>query len=318
MFNTDYSLDDQIQLVYSEETSIYNCFRIIRRSADSKLQLEDKRFHLECESNVRTGIAVRMFEYDWMEAVNNVHDEKGISEERGNYVVRLQNSGILFLRSTRNTPDCFKYRIILPGEREVEYEIPIAKSFDYTLVDIFTKELYILLPFYLLQYEKRYKKIRNEKKNDKENELADLLATDLEYIYNELNRRVQQGDLEDYERNMLCQLMWSIGCHIFHEESVMRERMAMTMGGRVLEFDWDIEYRKQMQEARELGQLDGANHKLVTLICRKLSKGKSVETIAEELEEELSSVKYICEIAKEYEPNYEVDLICKRLQSIAV
>ena len=122
MFGTDYGINDNVELEYSESTGIYTGFQIRRRTADSKLSVDGKRYHLECESTANSNVAIRLFEYDWLDAVNHV------SPENGEYVVKLQKSGLLFLRSHNNTPKEYTYRLILPDDNEVKYQIPIVKS----------------------------------------------------------------------------------------------------------------------------------------------------------------------------------------------
>ena len=62
------------------------------------------------------------------------------------------------------------------------------------------------------------------------------------------------------------------------------------------------------------GFSDGELSNLTKLICRKLEKNKSSETIADELEEDLDTVKHICDVAKAYAPNYDVKKIVQKLQ----
>lgn len=98
------------------------------------------------------------------------------------------------------------------------------------------------------------------------------------------------------------------------------------MGGQVLEFPWDIEYRKQIKEAqdegrdvgrsegRNVGRKEGGNAKLISQICRKLAKNKPVETIADELEEDdIESIRHICEVAAKYAPEYDIEKIFNEL-----
>jgi len=54
----------------------------------------------------------------------------------------------------------------------------------------------------------------------------------------------------------------------------------------------------------------GEDSKLVKLICKKLSKGKSVDIIADEVEEDIELVQKICDVADLYAPDYDVDTIC--------
>ncbi len=69
--------------------------------------------------------------------------------------------------------------------------------------------------------------------------------------------------------------------------------------------------RDSLEEGMEIGVSQGETLKLVSQICRKLQKGKSVAVIAEELEEDQAIVKQICEAAAPFAPNYDEREICK-------
>ena len=136
--------------------------------------------------------------------------------------------------------------------------------------------------------------------------------------------------LSDYERTLLYQLIWNVSNQVFRKNHDLRERMNDIMGGQVLEFPWDIEYRKQIKEAqnegrnegmnegrregRKEGRKEGGNEKLISQICRKLAKNKPVETIADELEEDdIESIRHICEVAAKYAPEYNLEKIYNEL-----
>ena len=44
---------------------------------------------------------------------------------------------------------------------------------------------------------------------------------------------------------------------------------------------------------------------LIRMVCRKLKKGKSVEQIAEELEEEEARIQVLCDAARDFAPEYD-------------
>ncbi|WP_022765337.1 Rpn family recombination-promoting nuclease/putative transposase [Butyrivibrio sp. XPD2006] len=75
---------------------------------------------------------------------------------------------------------------------------------------------------------------------------------------------------------------------------------------------WDRE-RILVQEAKdegtEIGKEIGKEQSLIGLICKKLLKGKSVEIIASEVEEDEEYVKGICSVAEKYLPDYDVEKI---------
>lgn len=245
MFGTHYSMEDRVEYTVNEETGITGTFRIVSRRPDSKFCLGDRRYHLECESNVNGDIAIRLLEYDWMDAVHSLEEQDGI------YVVRLQNSGVLYLRSTKGTPKKITYKLILPGDVETVYHVPIIRNLDYTLDQIFEKQLYMLLPYYIMRYEKAAKAERMDEK------AVGYMEDDLLVMYKELSRQVKDHILSDYEKNLLYQLIWIVGNWVFDGNQGYKERMREIMGGQVLEFPWDIEYRKQMQEAKDEGRREG-------------------------------------------------------------
>ena len=53
---------------------------------------------------------------------------------------------------------------------------------------------------------------------------------------------------------------------------------------------------------------------LIDLICKKLIKGKSVEQIADDLEDTVENITIICEVANEFAPDYDIEENCMTLQ----
>ena len=61
------------------------------------------------------------------------------------------------------------------------------------------------------------------------------------------------------------------------------------------------------------GFAKGENQLLVSLICKKISKGKSINQIADELEEDISKITEIYDVAKDFAPEYNVKKILEKL-----
>lgn len=72
----------------------------------------------------------------------------------------------------------------------------------------------------------------------------------------------------------------------------------------------EIAYARQdgYEEARNEGIL-----REVIAVCKKLAKGKSIEQIADELEQERERISEICHVAEKYAPAYDQDAICQEL-----
>ncbi|MCM1262072.1 MAG: Rpn family recombination-promoting nuclease/putative transposase [Butyrivibrio sp.] len=69
-----------------------------------------------------------------------------------------------------------------------------------------------------------------------------------------------------------------------------------------------MSYAVTMRLCKREGIAEGKIEAKIEQVCRKLKKGKTLETIAEELEEDnIDTVQRICDIAKKYAPNYDVE-----------
>ena len=68
---------------------------------------------------------------------------------------------------------------------------------------------------------------------------------------------------------------------------------------------------KAWDDHMERGRKEGRQKYLIECICKKLRKGKTIGLIAEDLEEEVSVIEKIYEIAKNFAPEYNVDEILK-------
>lgn len=62
----------------------------------------------------------------------------------------------------------------------------------------------------------------------------------------------------------------------------------------------------------------GIERILVDQVCRKIRKGKSIEVITEELEQDLETIKAIYDIAICMTPHYNVEEICRQLGTIKI
>ncbi|MBP3203930.1 MAG: hypothetical protein J6M66_00740, partial [Lachnospiraceae bacterium] len=69
-------------------------------------------------------------------------------------------------------------------------------------------------------------------------------------------------------------------------------------------------------EGRAQGRAEGGDLKLVSLVCRKLRKGKVVEVIADELEEDIEEIRSICAAAESFAPDYDEEQVFRKLMEM--
>lgn len=206
---------------------------------DSCLLIGKKMYHIECQSTDDTTMAIRMIEYDFAIAVEN-------AEKQGRrYRIEFPRSCVLFLRSSGNTPDYLEADVIFPDGKTHVYSIPAIKMADYTKDHIFEKNLLMLLPFYIMRYEKKKHDMR------KNLELLQILLEEYDEIRINLEKELTETGKAELYTN-LTKLIVKIADHIFEKEEDIRKGIGDVMGGKVLELE--SERLKAEGEAR-LGDL---------------------------------------------------------------
>lgn len=63
------------------------------------------------------------------------------------------------------------------------------------------------------------------------------------------------------------------------------------------------------QQGKQEGISLGQQEQLISLICKKLEKNKSIETIADELETTVNDIQKIYDMACKYAPAYDAGLV---------
>ena len=206
---------------------------------DSCLLIGKKMYHIECQSTDDTTMAIRMIEYDFAIAVEN-------AEKQGRrYRIEFPRSCVLFLRSSGNTPDYLEADVIFPDGKTHVYSIPAIKMADYTKDHIFEKNLLMLLPFYIMRYEKKKHDMR------KNLELLQILLDEYDEIRINLEKELTETGKAELYTN-LTKLIVKIADHIFEKEEDIRKGIGDVMGGKLLELE--SERLKAEGEAR-LGDL---------------------------------------------------------------
>ena len=101
-------------------------------------------------------------------------------------------------------------------------------------------------------------------------------------------------------------------------EDFLRENRAEVVAMSIFEFDEEKEIKLIREDEYEYGfengYAEGQRHHLIEGVCKKLRKGKNVEIIAEELDEDINIIEEVCEIAKKYAPEYDIEEILKAEQ----
>lgn len=234
---------------------------------DSCLLIGKKMYHIECQSTDDTTMTIRMIEYDFAIAIGNAE------KQNRRYRIEFPKSCVLFLRSSENTPDNLEADVIFPDGRTHVYSIPTIKMADYTKDSIFEKNLLMLLPFYIMRYEKQGHDLSENP------ELFQILLNEYEEIRVNLEKELTET-AELYTD--LTKLIVKIADHIFRKEDNVRKGIGDIMGGKVLELESErlkaLGKAEGKAEGEAIGQARGET-RLGNLISRLIQDQRNEEIL---------------------------------------
>ena len=198
-------------------------------------------YHLEVQSSNDSTMAIRMVEYDFMIGLSAA--EKG---EKG-YRIRLPKSCIIYIRHNQNTPKEERVTVEFPvakaKTKTMTYRVPVLKVQEYTLDELFEKELYAYLPFYLMRHEKNLEQIERDEEQTRE------LLAECEVLLNRLEKALadEPATFQD-----LLRLIRKVTDHLLRKREKLKGEVETVMGGKVLDLPSD-----KLREEREAGRIAG-------------------------------------------------------------
>ncbi|MCD8131766.1 MAG: hypothetical protein LUE16_10935 [Lachnospiraceae bacterium] len=202
---------------------------------------------------------VRIFEYSTQIALDEGKVEGDILK------VEIPHCAILYLRSWKSTPDKLQIQINTPGGA-VSFNVHAMKLQEYTIEEIFEKKLFMLIPFYIFTYEKRF-----EEYNTNEEKLSELQAEYVKII-EQLDRLVEQKQLTSYEYRMIIDMSKNVleGIAVRYEK--VRKGVGEVFGGRILETEWDRRYRAWSAEKARCMQDKGMDDDVIEYILKSFER----------------------------------------------
>ena len=230
---------------------------------DARLLIGDKVYHIECQSVDDTTMSIRMFEYDLAIALEN---RRKVGRR---FFVEFPRSCVIYLRTTRNTPDVEEVELLFPDGQVCVYRVPTVKLERYTKDSIFEKNLLLLLPFYVMRYEDAAHTIGED------SEKLQGLLREYEDIRINLEKELSTAGRSELYTD-LNKLIIRISNYIFREEEKVRKGVDEVMGGKVLQ----LESERLREEGMAIGKAEGkaeGEARLSALINRLILEGRSDE-----------------------------------------
>ena len=187
---------------------------------------------------------VRIFEYITQEAL----DSGKILKHK--LIVSIPNAAVLFLRTKKDTPDAMNI-VNTPGGT-VDFDVPIMKVNSYSLAQIFEKDLYFLLPFYIFNLEKNFSKY--------EHDPAELEKLRREYVdfMTRLELAVLNRKIFTHDRRTILEMSKKVLENIAVKYDNIQKEVKDIMGGRVLDYEGRSIFYDGVERGRQEEKFDTA------------------------------------------------------------
>ena len=171
-------------------------------------------------------------------------------------------------RTVVNTPDVSLIRIETPGG-SVEYEVKSLMVREYSIDEIFEKNLLLLIPFHIFTYEARLKTIENDET------ALEQLKSHYAGIRQELERQADKGLITSFYMQTIIDMSNKVIESIAEKYERVRKGVGEVMGGEII----ITEARKILEQGREQGREEGSRDKAYEMADIMLAEGEPLDKI---------------------------------------
>ena len=274
MFHKNYSRHEQVVLSNRNYMVNLQNGEQQKRITDSVFSVRMEDYLLESQSTIDGTIIMRIFEYSSQEALAK-------SEFKGNILItNFPNAAIIYLRHNENTPDEMNIEIRVPGD-SCTYLVPVVKVQEYTVEELFEKELYFFLPFHIFVYERDLDVF--ERDEEKLRKLQCVYANIAEH----LDEHAKEGKLTEFEKRTVVAMSKKVIEKIANKHSNVKNEIGGIMGGKILDYE--------AKDILNQGRAEGAAESRRAMIVNALQNGSKPIDIAKVMNIPLEE---ICEVEK--------------------
>lgn len=247
VFGTKYPLDIKVERLPEEYQTMLS--KVIM---DSCNRIGNRIYHLECQSGPDGSMILRMIEYDFMIGMVSV------KKQEKHFMMKMPQSCVIYLRNSTGGLEGHELEIEMADGTRVLYQVPVVRAQSYDLDEIFQKKLFILLPYYILRYERILVKTSDW---NKDGNYYQTIKMQIVKEYEEILRRLEkelEGDATGLFQDMV-DLMRRVLEYTLRKQPEIKEGVLNAMGGNVLPLPSDA-----LREERVAGK------KSVNMLVEKL------------------------------------------------
>lgn len=233
-FSTHYDMRTDLTQLRNEHLELAG--KII---TDSIFRIGDMLYHIECQSTSDGTMALRMFQYDFAIALERA------SKEKSPYLVKFPMSAVIYLRPDKKMNGFLSLEVEFPNGQTVNYKVPVINVQDYSLDDIFSKWLWLFIPFYIMRFQKDFKKMEADREKRK------AMLTELSAMNDRLSKYAEEKDLTNVYTDLM-ELSQKIASYLLEKQPKTKKEVRKIMGGKILE----LHSEKMIKKGKRAGRVE--------------------------------------------------------------
>ena len=259
VFGTDYPLDEEVVQLRNEHQKNKDSI-----TTDSFIRIRNTMYHIECQSVNDHTMAIRMFEYDAMIAIENA-----VAKEKGIFKIFMPKSCVLYVRANETTPKNHQVVVVFPDGNEHTYQIPCIRCDEYSVEEIFTKKLLFFLPYYMARYQ-------NLKAAD-EQKVRQILEE-----VKDISDRLSAVAEDDQKKRLvmdLTKLIVQLSDYIFEKETTVKEGVEDIMLNKPYMLESERLHKEGFTQGELKGRTEGRIKERHDMIKNALLRGTTPEQL---------------------------------------
>ena len=249
----------------------------VKKATDARFHISEiidekveRTYNFECQAKDED-ISIRLAEYALGSAL------QGIESGEGAVWYEIPYSAVIYLRSSKNTPEKIHVTGHTPGGT-VEYDCPVLKMSDYTIDSLFDKKLLLLVPFYFFNFESDFRKM------EKDPESMGPVREMFEKVNRRLGEMVESGEVNDYQRQKIYTLIQRVADKLTVMYKNVRKGVEEIMGGVLIRSEEDEIYENGIKKGIEQGEDTQAKKSAIEMKRDGLSEEKIAQYIGRDLQ----------------------------------
>jgi hypothetical protein len=238
LFGERHPLTSKVDYLATEEVDN----NLNKTISDKVIGIDGIHYLIDIQRKNDNSMAIRIFEYTYADALNT----KNIDDD-GVIFLEFPKATVIYLKNTGKTEETLHLRF--PDRSMHTFTVPVLNLLEYSIPDLEKKNLYLLLPFYVL---KLHDKIKKAKSSDERRLLAPQLIALIQEIEAATDRAVEAGMLSYEDTIETIELLDRIYNHLYSLFNELQE--ANKMAEQFLELKCDKilkELREEKQKAEK-------------------------------------------------------------------